>query len=124
MTNSKRDEIRAALFSSKQFKRKKVKILEQDVEIKQPSVGELTGIGKLDEDKDKNSVCLLMIEYCYVPGTNEKIFTKEDYDGIMGFPSGDWVQTFNRAWMELAGIDWEEAEKNLLEITSASSSSE
>jgi len=106
-----RNELRTSLFSGNQFKKDTVDVLGADVEIRQPSIKDLQEMGDIADD-DKNALVLLMIENCYVPGTNDKLFDKEDYDNLMELPSGKWVQEFQTKYMDLAGLNQDEAVKN------------
>lgn len=111
-TVTNRDSIRSQLFNSASKKRrsKKINMFGTEVEVRQPSVGQVL---ELQNSKDqKNTLVRMLIEYCYVPGTNEKVFEEGDQDQIMSWPVDDWFQQFNDAVTELASINVQEAEKN------------
>ena len=113
MSKLNREDTRAAIFGSIQFKNKKIKIFGVDVEVRQPSIGELSAMNVLDPEKpDRNALIELMIQYSYVPGTDEKVFEESDREYMLGFPMDDWAGKFQETWMKLAGIDAEESLKN------------
>jgi hypothetical protein len=104
-----RDDIRAAIFSNTNFKRETFSFLGQDIELRQPTVGQ---IGKLADDKnDKNRLIQIIIDSGYVPGTDEKVFSAADYDSLLEIPGGDWIANFTNAWNALSGTI-KETEKN------------
>lgn len=107
-----KDTIRTAIFAAQQFKSKVIDIFGQSVEIKQPSIGELLGLTSGDDkEKQKLAVAQILINYAYVPDTNEHVFDKADYDSIVNLPSGAWVGNVITAWTELVGSE-ETSEKN------------
>lgn len=99
------------------LKKKKAKGIDIDmfgfkVEVRQPNVGQLLELESSSDDRKKALVNML-VAYCYVPGTDEKVFTKEDYGELIALPAGQWLTDFNNAIAKLTGVDTEEAEKNL-----------
>ena len=109
--NSARDKIRSAVFSGKKFKTKTIKIFGSKVEIRQPSVGQLMAMEQSDNRQE--ALISMMVNYCYVPGTNEKVFEKQDKASLLELPVGSWLNDFNEALTEMSGLNVEEAEKNL-----------
>ena len=108
---SSRDAIRAAVFSSANFSREKIKMFGMEVEIRQPSVKEVIDLA--DAEANRERLTNLIINHTYVPGTEEKVFEKADFDSVLNMPSGDWMLNFQNAFARLSGTDVEEAEKNL-----------
>lgn len=106
-----RDELRAAIFSAQNTLRKTViiQMFDVDVEVRQPSLKELQAMAT---DKTGQAIAMGLVTYCYVPGTNDHLFTKEDADAIMDLPAGPWLEQFNKAMESLTGIKLREAEKN------------
>jgi hypothetical protein len=77
-----KDEIRAAIFSGNNFKRERFVFLGQELELKQPTVGQ---ISKLADDKqNKNRLIEIIVDSAYLPGTDEKVFGPGDYDSSVG----------------------------------------
>ncbi len=117
---STRDTLRANIFGAKN-KLRKSKIIDlfgTDIEIRQPTVGEISALAKqASADEGSVGLALALIAYAYVPDTNEKIFEDTDKDGILSFPADRWVDDLNKAIAEMTGVDLEEARKNLKETT-------
>ena len=107
-----REEIRNSILSNPKFKRVKFEFFGTEVEIKQPSLREISEIGS-GGDSNENVAVNLLLRYCYVPGTNEKVFDdKTDRAAVLELPFGEWFEDFNRKWASLTGINLGEAEKN------------
>jgi hypothetical protein len=108
-----RDTLRGAIFSGSSFKRESIVLFGQEIEVRQPSVEQLRKLSDISKSaKDKNAIINLMIDYTYVPGTDEKVFEQADYEQLSNLPAGDWLITYQKAWVRLAGINEEELEKN------------
>lgn len=101
-----RSEIRAAILGrNRSLKTILVSIGDAQIEVRQPTVGARDRITKagmkinrsgttmdMDLDLCKRRVHAL-IESCYVPGTNEKVFTLADEDALNAEPAGEpWVE--------------------------------
>lgn len=107
---SVRDNIRDKMFTSHEFKREMITVFGADVEIVQPSLGQIL---KAQENPDRSDAVIdLMIEYCYVPGTSEKVFTDADKESIKGFPAGMDIVKISTAIANMTSIDVQDAEKN------------
>ena len=102
-TPSTRDSIRAGILGTNNFRSEVMSLFGQKVEIRQPS---LDAAMKMADHLDGSSNALVnfMIEYCYVPGTNQKVFEEGDREVIKGLPFGPDVQKFQSIALELAGI--------------------
>lgn len=112
MANPVRDNLRAAIFSGKNKSRNSVKIniFETEVEVRQPTLAQIVNLTK---DDGTSPIIKALIEYCYVPGTNDKVFENGDVDSLLGLPTGQWLTDLNEAITKLSGVDIKEAEKNL-----------
>ena len=108
---SSRDAIRAAVFSSANFSREKIEMFGMVVEVRQPSVREIIDLA--DSEEGRARLANLIIAHTYVPGEQVKVFDKEDFDGILAMPSGEWIIKFQEAFAKLSGTNIEDAEKNL-----------
>jgi hypothetical protein len=90
---SKRDAIRAAFFNQK-IQAKTVTVAGIAMEIRQPAVGDIMMM-QVPEGMDsrKYAAAKVLCDYCYVPGTDEKVFDQADIESILAVPfSGDWVK--------------------------------
>ena len=103
--------IRSGILGSKKGKTKVVDMFGHKIEVRQPTVGQLLDL-ETDNDRKKSLVNML-VGYCYMPGSEQKIFTVEDANELMALPAGEWLLDFNAAIAALTGVDVSEAEKNL-----------
>lgn len=107
---SKRDDLRQKLFSAKKFRSKTVNLFGDKVEIRQPSVGQI--LKARDSADSKEALIGILVDYCFVPGTTDKVFEKADTGAIMEWPVGKWFTDVNNAIVELTDIDVAGSEKN------------
>ena len=107
MAQNQKDSLREKFFSPKNFKRKKIKLFDVSLEVRQPSVKQLNELWEVKDDKGnaQNAAVRLIIEYAYLPGSDTKLFDESDYDGLMAMPYGDWVTEFQDAWLKVSGLD-------------------
>ncbi len=110
---SQRDEIRAKIFAEEntRFKTKEIELFGTKVDIRQPSLGTILK-AKEDEDRQK-AIVRLLIDFCFVPGTDEKVFEQEDGEKILAMPFDQNLLEVNNAIEELTNINILEQEKNL-----------
>lgn len=96
-----RDKLRSAILEGDNSKpaTKTITLFGNDVEIRQPSIGTVID----DADKVKNIADILM-QYCYVPGTDEKLFDDADRDSLLAMPWGPEFLKAQQAINELAGV--------------------
>lgn len=111
-TTQTRDEIRAKIFST----RPKTLLVENffgtTIELRQPTL-EVALTQREESEADR--VYLMLTEYAYVPGTEEKVFSFEDVDNIKQLPfGGDFTNLVDKV-NELLGIKVEEVEKAIKE---------
>lgn len=109
MSEPTRDDIRSAIFSTKTFEEKEQELFGQKVVIRQPSLGEI--IDYQDSDKDTGVIDLL-IGYCFVPGTNKRVFEEADRAGLKRLPFNADLVKVTENFAELTGIDMEDAGGN------------
>ena len=105
-----RDSLRGSLMSAKKFRSERVKIFGEQVEIRQPSVGQI--LDAQDFESQKKALINILVNYCFVPGTEEKVFETTDEAGIMAWPVGQWFTDINEAITRLTNIDVAGAEGN------------
>ncbi len=111
-----RDEVRAALFDAKNKKRESriIQILGVDVEIRQPTIDQINRMSKVagdDTDPESNTFIEILLEYCYVPGTTEKVFETGDKESLAEFPVGSWLGGINKAIEQMTDIKVDDAVK-------------
>lgn len=109
-----RDALRASLMKAenKKAKSKIIDLFGEQVEIRQPTLAQITKLGKASADDKVPAIARIMIEYLYVPGTDEKVFDAADGEYLAGLPTGQWLNALNMAIEELSGVDVKGAEKN------------
>lgn len=95
---SSRDDIRSKFFSQKP-KTRVVEINGAQIELRQPSLGDLISRNNPEEAEKRDNQTIttqMLCNYCYVPGTDEKVFDMADRELVMSLPN-------NKAWQELQG---------------------
>jgi hypothetical protein len=110
MTATK-DQIRAAIFSGKTSKVINVKAFDTALEVRQPALGDILGLQDIPDHKTR--VVMALINYCYVPGTGEKVFSVADKDIILQLPFDDNFTAVQNAIAELTGVNLDAAKGNL-----------
>jgi len=107
-----RDEVRAKIFSSenKRFKTKTIDLFGAPVELRQPTLGMI--LEAQQSGDRKLSLMRLLVDYCYVPGTEEKVFELTDMDSLMAMPFSEDLMRVNTTIAELTNIDVMSAEGN------------
>lgn len=113
-----RDSIRSQVFSSDTFKREPVEAFGTEIEIRQTTLGRVLELQeKLAKDR-KGAIGLAFIEFCYVPGTDDRLFDDTDLNLILGLPFGEDFQKVQDVINKLMGVSEEDikaAEGNLSE---------
>lgn len=111
-TGNGRDEIRAKIFAAenRKFKRESISLFNADVEIRQPTLGMILD-AQQDTDRKKAMVKLL-VDYCFVPGTDIRVFEDADMDSLLSMPFGDDLLRVNQTIAKLTNIDVLSAEGN------------
>lgn len=94
-----RDSIRAKLLGSAR-KIKIVQVNDVEIEVRQPCVGDMMSL-TADEGGKRDMMIRSIVENCYVPGTNEKVFDDTDMDGLRSMPFGDAWLTLTKTLDEL-----------------------
>jgi len=111
-----RDEIRARIFSTDMFKREEIEAFGTTIEIRQTTLGRVLELqGKLEKDRT-TAIGLSFLEFCYVPGTDERLFDEDDLDGILALPFGKDFQGVQDVINKLMGVtekQIQDAEGNL-----------
>lgn len=110
-----RDKMRASIFKSENKKPASsiITLFGEQVEIRQPTLATINRIGRMAANDSKiPGIVRVLIEYCFVPGTEEKVFDQADAEQLASMPSGQWLHDFNKEVEKLTGIDVRGAEKN------------
>lgn len=110
LEQTKRQVLRDKIFGSRNRKRIVIDILGEKVELRQPSLGDL--MDAREEKESKKVVARMIINYCYIPGTEERVFEDADVEAILALPFGEELVAIQNAISELTGVDVKEQEKN------------
>ena len=102
--SSLRDQIRGSVLgSSQQRKKQVVEFFGQQVEIRQPSLAEVMDVTSADDRKQQ--AVNMLIQYCYVPGEDTRVFEDADRDVLLNLPFGDDVVRMQQAISAITSID-------------------
>jgi hypothetical protein len=107
-----RTEVRAAIFSAenRKFKTEEVTFYGQKLEIRQPSLQQILDSSQTEDRKQ--AVIDIMVGYCYVPGTEEKVFEASDKDMLLSMPFGDDFLKINQTIEKLTSVNVLDQAKN------------
>ncbi len=108
-----RDDLRGRLLGTKaKPKSEIVTLFGEEIELRQPSFGSMLDAREIADTKTRTIE--MIVQYAYVPGTDEHIFEDTDRDMILGWPFGEEVLEIQNAIARLSGIDIEALEERLL----------
>lgn len=113
---STRDNIRkATVGAKKEFRKELTEWDGLEVEVRQPSVLSRRELLNACSDEEGNVdgqelMIWALIQNTYVPGTDEKVFDRADYDSIVNQPTGGFVDHFGKVALEVMNVGG--AEKN------------
>lgn len=124
MTKMTRDQIREQIFRAESMlpKTKAVSFFGADIEVRQPDVETILDYRDAAAQKrdTKEQMVQMLITYCYVPGTDEKVFEEGDADSLLKMPFGGDFTRLQVAMSELSDVKLveEAATKNSEETVS------
>ena len=105
-----RDSLRQAILNKAETKSIKTTFFGEDVEMRQPS---MRVVLSLQEQEDRSlAAAQMIVNYMYVPGTDERVFEEADVEILMSMPFGEDLARINNVIAQLTGVDIEEAVKN------------
>lgn len=111
--SDKRNKLREKIFSSSAKQTEIIDFMGEQVELHQPTIGEIADLEQKSRDETRReTISSSLIQYCFVPGTNERVFKMEDKELIINLPATVLTE-FNKAFAKLTNVDLEEVEKNL-----------
>ena len=93
--------------------RKLMTLFDTPIELQQPTLRAILDAQGVTDAKER--AVSMIIEYAYVPGTDELIFEAADQEMILGWPFNDDLLNIQLAVAELTGIDIEAVEAELAE---------
>lgn len=106
-----REQIREAMFANANAKPKVIEyeFLGQKLEWRCPSILEMQ---EIRDQENRNLMVSLIIGYSYIPGTEEKVFSDDDYKVIMEMPISGSFNTAVNSISEAINMKVEEKLKN------------
>lgn len=109
---STRNELRAKILSHENLVRKKVELtfFGASIELRQPTAGDI--MKYMDEQTKTMNIVSILLDYAYVPGTDDKVFEEGDVETLKQLPYNEDMQKLTRAIEEFTNIMVGEAEKN------------
>jgi hypothetical protein len=115
---STRDDIRSAVFSGDNRKSEVISIYGKEVELKQPSLRE--ALEYQDTADRAGAMAKMLIRYCFVPETNERVFEDADTEMLLNLPFGKEITELNKAIARLTGTDVDAAEAAMFPLDTTS----
>jgi hypothetical protein len=91
--------------------RKEVSLFGQTIELQQPTLRAILDAQNITDNKERSID--MIIQYAYVPGTNDHIFEAGDKEMILQWPFTRELLDIQLAIAELTGVDVGEAEEVL-----------
>ena len=82
-----------------------------DVELRQPTLGAILDAQETESNRERSAA--MIIQYAFVPGTDERVFEPADREMILKWPFNEDVIALQEAIIELSGVDIEGAEVEL-----------
>lgn len=107
MSDSIRDKIRSAVFSTKP-ESKVVEAFGVQIEVRQMPTGALMDL-QSDGDR-KGAMVKSIVAHCFVPKTNEKVFDETDLETLLTVPFGRDMVALSQAIGDVSGVDLEVAD--------------
>jgi hypothetical protein len=102
-----RDQIREKVFGAK-AESKIIDFFGAQVELRQPTVGVTM---EMRQGTPEQATSQMLINYTFVPGTQEKVFEEADAEAIMQLPFGPDMNRYTTEVNKLVGISTEGLEK-------------
>lgn len=105
-----REQMRGTIFSTRKARKEIVQFAGQNIEVRSPSLGAV--MDSRDEPNTKRMIARMIVNYCYVPESDVKIFEEADIEAIIAMPFDEDFVRLNKAIQSLTGISVEAEIKN------------
>ena len=119
-----KEELRSfTIGARKHFEKETVEISIGDqtkaFEVRQPTIGQRGVInnkamqfndGEMEFDMFGFLICAV-VELTYVPGTDERVFSEEDYESLKSLPAGGWFDKLTSTASTLCNVKSDEVKK-------------
>jgi len=113
-----RDKLRQLTVGAKKnFRKEIVKYDGEDFELRQPSVADRDELMEQCQGEDgklrmTEFITWTLINNCYVPGTDERVFGKGDYEALKSQPTGGFVDELGNAAVRVMNVQEEEVKNS------------
>ncbi len=107
-----RDEIRSKLLGNEvkpEFEL--ITVFDTEIELRQPTFRDLMKVREIADTATRSVE--MIVQYAFVPGTDERIFEAGDRETILNWPFGADLVKVNTSIANLTGIDIEAIEEEL-----------
>lgn len=99
-TTLSKEDIRNKIFQAKPAN-EYVEVFGVEIEVRAPKMSALIDSRQTEDAKERFADAI--INYCYVPHTDEKIFTVEDVQAIVNLPAGEDINKLQAAISKVLG---------------------
>ena len=99
-----RDEMRTAIFASKDIAVKVFTFFGVEVELHQPKLVDI--INAAENPNSKSALLNALIRDAYVPGTTQRLFDDTDLESLMQLPFGEDFNRLVKALGELSDVNF------------------
>lgn len=112
MSVKTRDAVRSSIFRSENLKPKSkvITFFGEEIEVRQPNVNTILDFRSSKDADQKSRMVDMLITYCYVPETDERVFEEGDKDSLLSMPFGTDFTSLQMAMSELTDVKLVEAE--------------
>lgn len=107
---SDKSSIRAQIFKTHKPKSKVLMFFGAEIELRQPKLKDI--ISARENPDRQAAVVQALVDYAYVPGSDEKVFTFEDQDQLLELPFGGEFVEVSKALEELTDINFQSVNVN------------
>ena len=108
-----RVQLRQKILDAAKPKSIPVNLFGQEIELRQPTLKAILEAQEIAENSSRTAH--MIIEYAFVPGTNDRVFDETDTQLILDWPFGDDLIRVQKAITDLTGVDITAAEGELTE---------
>ena len=99
-----RDSVRAKIFEAKELKKITVEFFGTTIEMRQMRLADILK-AQSNEDREAGVIGML-VEYAFIPDTDEKVFEISDVDSLKAMPFGADFQRISKAMEELTEVNF------------------
>lgn len=106
--------LKARMFSSKNkmLRSKIIKFFGEDIEIRQPTIGHMIKQTENELTDPMERGLLVLMNFAFVPGTDERVFNDTDTESLAGLPYGEDFARAVEAFQMVTDTSVQAAEKN------------